>query len=375
MKIAVLTTGRQDWTYLRPLVRELGARDAFELRVYAGGMACSSLFGSTADAVAMDGWPGVVRLAWPVEGESAANQAAHSVSYVGRQLEGDRPDAIVLLGDRFETAGAALAATILRTRIVHLYGGEETEGAFDNSLRNAITKLSHLHFVSHAAYGERICRMGEDPSTVHTVGALSIDAMRELTLPSRTELEEDLGIHLTAPVGLVTMHPATLTEDLGRADLEAVLTAMGRFDATWIVTLPNSDPGGEEMRRRIQAWAGGRSRVRVVSALGYRRYFGVMKLASFVLGNSSSGIIEAPAMGTPTINVGDRQRGRIRASSVFDVPGDAEQILFCFEAVVRGASGHTFGGTDSPFGQGGAAALIAGVLESWRPVGLPRKLA
>lgn len=373
MKLSVLTTGRQDWTYLRPLVRELGGRTAFELCVYAGGMACSSSFGSTVDTVEREDWPGVVSLAWPVDGESPSNQAAHSVSYVGRQLEADRPDAIILLGDRYETAGAALAATILRTRIVHLYGGEETEGAFDNSLRNAITKLSHLHFVSHALYGARICGMGEDPTTVHTVGALSIDAMRELTLPSQVELEEDLGVSLASPVGLVTMHPATLSEDLGVAELEAVLTAMERFHATWIITLPNVDPGGAEMRRRIAAWAEGRARVRVIPALGHRRYFGVMKLAAFVLGNSSSGIIEAPAMGTPTINVGDRQRGRVRCSSVVDVPGDADHILSALKSVAGEGGGRAVVGAASPFGNGHAAASIATVLEAWRPVGPPRK--
>jgi UDP-N-acetylglucosamine 2-epimerase (non-hydrolysing) len=399
MRLAVLTTGRQDWGHLRPLCEALAADPAFELKIIAGGMACSPAFGRIVDAVRDEGFPLAAELEWSPETADAVDQSSVALAEVGRALQVLQPDTLVLLGDRYETAAAALAATLLRVPIVHLHGGEETTGAIDNVLRHAITKLSHLHLVAHQAYAERVIQMGEDPATVHVVGALAVDNVLRRALPTREDLEHDLGISLEPPVGLVTVHPTTLGPD-GSGEVEAVIDAVQAYPATWIVTLPNADPGHEHIREAFQALAAAPAalaapdrppagpaantaaraaqapapgKILLVPALGEERYLGLMKLAAFVLGNSSSGLVEAPSMRVPTVNVGDRQQGRIRSLSVIDVPPDTDAIL----AALHKAESQEFRAAVAwqplPFGSGDAATRIVAILRQWRPPVPPRK--
>jgi UDP-hydrolysing UDP-N-acetyl-D-glucosamine 2-epimerase len=374
MRLAVLTTGRQDWGLLRPLCGALAADPVFELRILAGGMACSVDFGRVVDSIRDQGFDVAAELDWKAEVHDAIGQSAAAVSMVGGALGGMRPDALVLLGDRYETAAAALAATLVGVPIVHLYGGEETEGAVDNVLRHAITKLSHLHFVAHQRYADRILQMGEDPSSVHVVGSLGVDNLLKQALPDREELERFLGIKLARPVGLVTVHPTTLTAGPLMSEADAVIGAMKNYPATWIVTLPNADPGHESIRDAFLGLADESASVVATVALGEERYLGLMKLADFVLGNSSSGLTEAPSLRVPTINVGDRQKGRIRSPSVMDVRPETDAIL----AALRKAESRRFRASVAaqpmPFGSGGAASCIVAVLRDWRPPSPPRKV-
>jgi len=326
--IAVLTTGRQDWGLLRPLVDRLVSSSAFEVLLLAGGMACSPHFGRIVDEIREKGYPLARELVWDVEQSPPHVQSAEALRQVGNVLAELGPKALILLGDRFETAAAALAATVLRIPITHLHGGEETEGAIDNALRHAITKLSHLHLVAHEVYARRVIQMGEDPATVHVVGSLGVDNVLHMKTPAKEKLEEYLGIRLVSPVGLVTVHPTTLHGGERDTTAEAVAGAIKALGAgTWVITLPNSDPGNEAVRATLVDCAARHENVVAVEALGEERYLGLMRVADLVLGNSSSGMIEAPAMGVPTVNVGARQQGRLRFPSILDVDPVVEKVL------------------------------------------------
>ncbi|HEX2756185.1 MAG TPA: UDP-N-acetylglucosamine 2-epimerase, partial [Candidatus Limnocylindrales bacterium] len=294
--IAVLTTGRQDWGILHSTCVAIRARSDLRLRLLVGGMHLSARHGSTIDLIVGDGFVPDAVLEWvgrgpdadPREDAPADAQASAALAAVGAELRANPVDALVLVGDRFETAAAALAATVNRVPIVHLHGGEQTLGAFDDALRHAITKLAHLHLVSHAEHARRIVALGEDPASVHVVGAPGLDAAARADLPDRAALAADLGITLAPPVVVVTVHPATLATDPSAPAL-VVAAAMDLVPATYVVTLPNADPGAAAVRATMMAAASGPSRV-AVDALGERRYWGLLRIADAMLGNSSSAI-------------------------------------------------------------------------------------
>ncbi len=292
-------------------------------------------------------------------------EAAGALGGLGLTLERNRPEALLLLGDRFETASAAIAATLARVPIVHLHGGEETEGAFDNAFRHAITKMSHLHLTSHPDHAARVIAMGEDPSTVHVVGASGLDNLNRSDLPGRKELEERLGLTLEPPVVIVTLHAATLGGD-PREEVDALIGAMDVVNATYVITLPNSDPGGEIIRLRMSEAAAAPRRV-AVEALGERYYWGLMKLAGAMLGNSSSALIEAPAIGLPAVNIGDRQKGRVRGGNVIDVPAQADKIAEALRIALSREFREVAEAAPSPFGDGHSAEKIIEILRSWQP--------
>ena len=375
LRLAVLSTGRQDWGILRSTCLALRDDHAFDLRLMVGGMHCSERFGRTVDSVLAEGFAPRETLAWIAADRSApaAEEAGTALAAVGGALDRQRPDALMLVGDRFETAAAALAATLAALPIVHLHGGEESEGAFDNNFRHAITKLSHLHLVSHPAHRERVIAMGEDPSTVHVVGAPGLDNAHRTDLPPRAELEGALGLKLQPPVVVVTLHPATLGGDPGR-EARAVSAAMDAVEATYVITMPNTDPGHEAIREAFAA-AARRPRRVAVDALGERRYWGLLRAADAVLGNSSSGLIEAPVLGLPAVNVGERERGRLRGANVIDVPSEPAAITAGLRRALEPGFRAALTGTASPFGDGRSAARIRDVLAAWKPPRPPVKRA
>lgn len=370
MIAAVLTSGRQDWGVLRSTCRLLATKPGFDLRLLLGGMHRSDVFGRTEDLVDSDGVHVSERLDW-AESTDAATQAGVAIEMVARALDRQSPDFLVLAGDRFETAAAAFAATLRRTPIVHLHGGEETEGAIDNALRSAITKLSHLHLVSHRIHADRVVAMGEDPATVHVVGAPGLDSAFRTDLPDRDELSKTLGLALESPVVIVTVHPATLSSTNAEAEAVAVAAAMDAVPGTYIITLPNADPGHSAVREVLRRAAARPNRC-AVEALGDRAYWGLMRVADAMLGNSSSGLIEAPVNRLAVVNVGDRQKGRLRGDNVIDTPPEAERVT---EALRRALDpGHRSGLSGiSPYGDGRSAPRIVNVLESWTPPKPPRK--
>lgn len=370
ISLAVLTTGRQDWGILRSVCVALRGEPGVALSIYAGGMHLSSRHGATVDFVVGDGFEPVERLAWVDEAEGASAQAGLATKLVGEALARRRPDALVLLGDRFETAAAAMAATIERTPVAHLHGGEETAGAIDNALRHAITKMSHLHLVSHAEHARRVIAMGEDPSTVHVVGAPGLDNVLRTDLADRAELERHLGVRLEPPLVLVTLHPTTLGASAAD-EARAVTDAMRAVDATYVVTLPNADPNNEITRAALLATKG--PRTVLVEALGERRFWGLLRVADAMLGNSSAAVIEAPVVQLPAVNVGARQDGRLRGANLVDAPPDPEAVMRALRRALDPAFRRTLAGTTSPFGDGTAGARAAKILGAWTPPSPPRK--
>jgi UDP-hydrolysing UDP-N-acetyl-D-glucosamine 2-epimerase len=369
MRLGVLTTGRQDWDILRTTCRLLAGERGLDLVLMAGGMHLSARFGSPITFVEADGFLPAERLRWLSDAgdEPAHAQAAGALAAVAGALARQRLDALVLVGDRFETLAAGLAATLAAVPIVHLHGGEETAGALDNACRDALTKLAHLHLVSQPAYRARVIAMGEHPDTVHVVGAPGVDNQQRPDLADRSELEAHLGGPLAPPLVLVTVHPTTLATD-PTADAAAVVAAMDRVPATFVITWPNSDPGHEAVRACL-ARASERPGRMAVAALGARRFWGLLRLADAMLGNSSAGLLEAPAAGVPTINVGDRQAGRARAATVHDVPADPTAIAAALARVL--AAGRP---PRPPAPEAGASARVVEILRAWRPPRPPRKL-
>jgi UDP-N-acetylglucosamine 2-epimerase (non-hydrolysing) len=373
MRLGVLTTGRQDWGILRSTCLAIRTQPEFELRLVAGGMHMSPRFGSTISVLEADGFAPDATFAFLRDDvpQTVAEEAGEVMRLLEPALAQQRLDALLLVGDRYETLAAAMTATLARVPVVHLHGGEETEGAFDNSFRHAITKLSHLHLVSHPDHAARVIALGENPASVHVVGAPGLDNVHRDDLPDRAELARELGLPLPSPLVVVTLHPTTLGDDPAR-EAAAVTHAMDAVPATYVVTLPNSDPGNEVTRAALRAATSGRPRRIAVDALGDRRYWGLMRAADAMLGNSSSALIEAPVLALPAVNVGIRQRGRLRGDNVIDAAAEAAAVTTSLRRALDPSFRRSIGNA-GPFGDGRSAERIANILRKWTPPRPPKK--
>jgi UDP-hydrolysing UDP-N-acetyl-D-glucosamine 2-epimerase len=361
--LGILTTGRQDWGILRSTARALTDDPTFSLRVFAGGMACSATHGRVVDTLRAEGFPVVAEMPWVADGRSAGEEAGLAVAALSAALVAYPVEALLLVGDRYETLAAGLAATLSRVPIVHLHGGEESEGALDNSFRHALTKLAHLHLVSHPLHAKRVVALGEDPARVHVVGAPGLDNLHRPELADRAELEAYLGGPLQGPLVVVTLQPTTLSAD-PEAELTALVRAMDAVPATYVLTLPNNDPGGDELRKKlVEAGASGAGGRRyAVAALGERRYWGLLRLADAVLGNSSSALIEAPALLLPAVDIGDRQKGRLTGRTVLHAAPTAEAVIDALKRALDPAFRASLTSDDALFGDGRSAARIVTIL-------------
>jgi UDP-2,4-diacetamido-2,4,6-trideoxy-beta-L-idose 2-epimerase len=373
--IAVLTTGRQDWGILHSTAAAIRAHPDLELRLLVGGMHLSARHGQTIDDVRADGFEPDASLDWLGADDAAdpraSDQAAGALQAVGAALRDAPPDALLLVGDRLETAAAALAATLERMPIIHLHGGEQTLGAFDDALRHAITKLSHLHLVSHEEHARRVVALGEDPASVHVVGAPGLDAAVREDLPTRDDLARHLGLALDAPVVLVTVQPATL-EPNPTAAASAVVAAMDAVPATYVITLPNTDPDGDAVRDLLAAAAAEPGRV-AVDALGERRYWGLLRIADAMLGNSSSALVEAPAVNLPAVDVGDRQAGRRAGPNVLHAPVDPDLVIDALREALAAGTRERVAVTRPALADGQVGRRIADIIAAWSPPRPPRK--
>lgn len=367
-RICVLTGTRADYGHLYWVMREIDARPGLHLLVVVTGAHLDPRFGGTVSVVEADGFNIHARVPLPLDDDSGVAVAAGmgvALAGIARALDELRPDLLVLLGDRYEELVAAEAALVLGIPVAHLHGGETTEGAFDESIRHAVTKMSHLHFVAAEPYARRVVQMGEDPARVFDVGAPGLDHVARTALAEREELERHLSIELTSPVIVVTHHPETLAPDGGLAGLRALLAVLARrADARIVVTGVNADPGHDSFARLLDDFVAADPARRVyATSLGQSRYLGLLRLADVVVGNSSSGLIEAPAMATPTVNVGDRQRGRLRAASVIDVAAEESAIAAAIDRALDPNFRTGWPTVLSRYGVGDAAIRIADVLE------------
>jgi len=365
--IGVVTGARSDYGLLRPLLALLDADPTFDLRLFVTGMHLSPRFGMTVGEIEADGYSIAARIPLPLDDDTEAGVTrATAIAMAGfaDALAESRPDLLVVLGDRNETFAAAAAALLTRIPIAHLHGGEVTAGAVDDSLRHAITKMSWLHFTAAEPYRRRVIQLGEDPARVFQVGALGVDNALALPKLSREQLAADLGPVFGEKTALVTFQPVTLEAGGGQRQFAALAAALERFgDLSVVITMPNADAGNHEIADAIETLRARRpERVHVFTSLGSVRYLSLLALADVCIGNSSSGLIEAPSLATPTVDIGDRQAGRERAPSVVHCDPVAEEIAAAIATALSPAMREVAARCENPNGDGHAAERIAVVL-------------
>lgn len=340
MKIAVFTSGRQDWGILSPVVRELASSSHLSVTLIAGGMHCRD--GRRPDH--LDGR--LIDVLLPIlplsdDDREVARVASETTAGIASALARLKAEALLVVGDRTETLAAGLAATCLRLPIIHLHGGEETAGAIDNTCRHALTKLAHLHAVAHPSFRDRLITMGERADRVVVSGAPAIDSMLSTPVVPAESLAEHLGVvHLGSPLLILTHHPTTLGGLSPVAEIAEVLAGVERAivgldDARVIMTRANADAGGAAINSALAGIGARDPRFTLAGDLGSARYWSLLAQAQVMIGNSSSGILEAPSFGLPVVNVGDRQKGRLRAHEVIDVPPEARAIAAAVADVLR----------------------------------------
>ena len=279
-------------------------------------------------------------------------------------LESLKPDILLVLGDRYEIFAATTAAMIARIPIAHVHGGELTEGSVDEAIRHAITKMSHVHFVAAAEYRDRVIQMGEQPKHVFNVGGLGVESVRRTQLMSREEVEKALGLKLFQPAFLVTFHPATLDPETSVVEFSEMLEAFKLLHESQVIfTMPNSDTEGRLIRRMIESFCDFYPNAHSFQSLGRLLYLSLMAQVNAVVGNSSSGLLEAPAARVGSVNIGARQKGRVQAPSVVSVKGKREAIHAALETLVSNDHAHRLGKSENPYGLGYASAAIVEVLE------------
>jgi len=363
-----VTGTRADYGLLSPLLRRLAADARVTLQVLVTGSHLSQRFGETWREIAFDGFAIDSKVAIPLEDDSPAGVAGSmgaTLAGIGAELTRLGPDVVLVLGDRYEALAAAIAATLANVPVAHIHGGELTEGSTDDAFRHAITKLSSLHFPSTAEYARRIVQLGESPASVVVPGALGVDNALNTPLLGKSELESDIGFEFGERSVVLTYHPVTLAADGGMAGLVSILAALDALgDAVHVlVTAPNADVGNAAVRAELERWVGANAhRAVLVESLGRVRYLSAVSHASAVLGNSSSGVIEAPSLGTPAVDVGDRQRGRIRGPGVIHSEPVCEAVVAALEVALTPEHRERMRGESNPYGDGHAAERIAAVL-------------
>lgn len=365
-RICVATSGRADYGLLYWPMRDIAAADDLSLQLLVTGTHLEPRFGETVRGIEADGFTIDARVPLDLIGDGAevlARSTALALTGATAALERLAPDLLMVLGDRFETLALVQAAMLTRTPVAHIGGGDVTEGAIDEGIRHAITKLSHLHFVTHAEARDRVLRMGEAPDRVHLVGNPGLDLLTRAPAMDRQTLEAALGRPLGARNLLVTFHPVTTLPDRGLAEFEALLAALAPLsDVTLWITRANSDPGGVAVNAALDAFAEGRANVSLHDALG-SAYLPLLAACDAVVGNSSSGLAEAPSVRTPTVDVGLRQAGRLAGASVLRSPAETPAVA---AALARAMAGD-IAGFDNPYGDGRSSARIVDALRAAPP--------
>ncbi len=367
LRIAVLTGTRADYGLFRPLLDLLEMDPVFDVGLIVTGSHLSPRFGATVTEIERDGRHIVGSVPLDLDDDSelgVTRAAAAALAGVAEQLHALRPHLLVLLGDRFETFAAAAAALLARIPIAHLHGGELSRGAADDAMRHAITKLSWLHFPATKRSAQRIVQLGEDPRRIFVVGALGVDNALHLRKMTKCELEAELGPVFGPQTAVVTFHPVTLEERTAGAQMAELLTALDRLPTLHAVfTMPNADADNQPIATAIEQYCSCHpDRMRVFTSLGSARYLSLLKLSQVCIGNSSSGIIEAPSLGTPSVDIGDRQGGRERGPSVLHCEPEAATIAAAIHHALSPATQRLAAARENPYGDGHAAERIVAIL-------------
>ncbi|MCI9360205.1 MAG: UDP-N-acetylglucosamine 2-epimerase (hydrolyzing) [Hungatella sp.] len=362
-KICIVTATRAEYGLLRPIIRKLNDMEEFDIRVAVTGAHLSPEFGLTYREIEKDG----IYIDKKIEMLLSADTPTAISKSMGLALIGfaqyfseSKPDAAVLLGDRYETLAVACAAMNERIPIIHLYGGETTEGAVDEVIRHAITKMSYLHLTSTEVYRNRIIQMGEEPERVFCVGAMGVENVLCSRVLKKDELKKRLSMDIDSPYALVTFHPVTLEENSAEFQIRELLAALEQFpDWKFIITKANADKDGRIINKILDEYSLKFENVKVFDSLGTACYLSAMKYSRMVIGNSSSGLIEAPSFHIPTVNIGDRQKGRIQAESVIDCRPEKNEIIKAIRMADEGRFRGKIKETVNPYGDGRTSDKIA----------------
>ncbi len=377
-KVCVITGSRADYGILYWLMKEIQSDKALKLQVIATGMHLSPEFGLTYQVIEGDGFKIEAKVATLLSSDTPAGVAKSiGLGVIGfaDAFEWLRPDVVVVLGDRFEILAAVQAAMVANIPVAHISGGEVTEGAIDDSIRHAITKMADFHFVAAEPYRNRVIQMGEQPRRVMNYGDPGLDNLERLKLLSRGQLEKSLGFKLGEKFFLVTYHPVTRGKPVPWQGMEQLLIALDQWPGVNVLfTKPNADSGGRQLGQMIDEYAlARRQRVHVATSLGQQRYLSAMKHCAAVVGNSSSGIVEAPAFNVPTVNMGRRQNGRLKASSIIDCGETSAEIDAAIKRAMSPAFRKHLPHTESRYGNCDASSRIKNFLKRARLSRSPKK--
>ena len=369
-RVLYVTTARSDYGPSYWLLHDLFSDPRFSPFLVVGGSHLSQAHGLTVREIERDGFPIAARLPFLEVGDdnvSHARSAAHALGGFAGVIAESRPDLVVLYGDRYELLPIATAAVVTRTPIAHVCGGDVTEGAMDEQVRHAVTKMAHIHFASTKRSAQRILQMGEERWRVHEVGDPALDHFVRGESASVEELTDFLGFRPDRSSLLVTFHPVTLEEsDIPRQAAE-IAAALQEYPGPVVITAPAPDPGGEVIRLAMQRLVASRPKARFVENLGSRRYHGILRVVGAMVGNSSSGMNEAPCALLPVVNIGRRQMGRERARNVIDCPAERTAIREALAIALSGQFMDGLVGLKNPYGDGRASRRITDVLGSLPP--------
>ena len=367
-KICVVTGTRAEYGLLRWVMQGIKESPELELQIIATGMHLSPEFGLTYREIENDGFCISHKIEMLLSSDTSVGLAkSMGLGLIGfaDALQQLQSDIVVVLGDRFEILSAVSAALVARIPVAHLHGGETTEGAFDESIRHAITKMSHLHFVAAEEYRKRVIQLGEHPERVFLVGGLGVDAIKKIKLLSKEELEQSLNFKLGKKNLLVTFHPVTLEHSTSAVQMVELLIALGQLEDTQLIfTMPNADTDSRLLFNMINEFVATHGNACVYASLGQLRYLSCLQYVDGIIGNSSSGLTEVPSFAKGTVNIGDRQRGRLKSESVIDCDPDRVSI----EAAITQLYSHAFQekikSAHNPYGVGGASEKIIETLRA-----------
>jgi GDP/UDP-N,N'-diacetylbacillosamine 2-epimerase (hydrolysing) len=377
-KIAIFTSTRAEYGLLKGVIQEIAKSDELHLQLIVSGTHLSADYGMTINEIKADGFKideSVEMVLLHDTPTGICKSMGLAMIGYGEALIRISPNILVILGDRYEAFCAAAVAQICRVPVAHIHGGEATEGLIDEAFRHSITKMSHLHFASCEAYRQRIIQLGEAPDRVFNVGALGVENIRRIALMERGDLAEAIGFSLEKPYFLVTFHPVTLEKDTSERQFMSLLDALDKLPEYNVVfTKANADTEGRVINRLIDAYAENqKKRCLAVTSLGVYRYLSAMKYATAVIGNSSSGIVESPSFRIPTVNIGDRQKGRVRAESVMDCEPAVVSITASIRKAVSPEFQEVLKSVKNPYEQAGTAAMILEKIMLFRHTELIKK--
>jgi len=369
-RLCVVTSTRADWGLLSPVCSALVRSGLLDIDIVATNMHLCAEYGNTVDEIVADGFePYKVPTAEPDNGDvSRAAIMANTLSGMAKAFSDLRPDAVLILGDRYEMLAVASAASVMHLPIIHIAGGEITEGALDDSFRHAITKLSSLHLTATDEYRKRVIQMGEDPSIVINTGAIGVWNAMNMPKMDADEISQSLAFDVSRkPLAIVTYHPATNDDIPPLVRLGALLDALDRFpDLNLVITAPNNDSGGEAILEALMKYADDRkTRAVAVRSLGARRYHSLLRCTSLVIGNSSSGIVEVPSAGIPTVDIGMRQRGRLAAPSVIHCGDSADEIADAINKALSPEMQALARRAENPYGKPDTCRLMVEAIEKF----------